>query len=372
MALLDLLLGQNDVERFATPGINPTGGDPRQNVKTNPLDEFLGSKGGSLLVNLLAQQGFSTTPQSPLGALGRGLQATEAQGQQRSRSALEDQLLRSRIGLADRTPGGAGQPSDVRSFEAFEKLGDPDNPNVLTPAQQRFIAVKRAQRTENIPGRGFGAVDPVTGELTTTVPETDIVGGLAGRAGAAEAAEQAAVTEAIPGQVGARGAATRHQENINKALPAADSMAVLRRGRELLDFIDTGGFNAAALRVKQAFGVEGADEAELSANLGKAVLSQLRTTFGAQFTQQEGERLQQIEAGFGKSTEGNKRLLEQALKMVERITERGIQSAESIGDFESADTIRESTRFTLTPDADKPLSEMTDAQLEAIVRGNNP
>jgi len=352
---LDLLFANNQ----GTP-------DPRPKSQ-NPLSQFIGSPEGSLLINLLSQSGFSPVPQSRLGALGRGLLQTQQQGQKRQRSSLEDQLLRARIGLTRR---GGALPSDVRSFQEFEKLGDPDNPNVLTPAQQRFIAVKRAQRTENIAGRGFGAVDPVSGEFTTTVPETDIVGGLTGRAEAAETGTQAAITEAIPGQERVRGVEKRHQDNINKALPAADSMAVLRRARELLDFIDTGGFAAASLRVKQAFGVEGADEAELSANLGKAVLAQLRTTFGAQFTQQEGERLIAIEAGFGKSTEGNKRLLEQALKMVQRISERGIQSAESIGDFESADTIRQSTEFTISPDTTKPISEMTDAELEAIVRGN--
>lgn len=358
---LDLLSGNNGAGQ--TPNL-----DPRPDVKPpNPLDQFLNSSGGSLLVNLLSQQGFSRTPQSRLGALGRGLLQTSQQRQQRGRSGLEDELLRARIGLAR---GGGQLPSDVRSFQEFEKLGDPENPNVLTPAQQRFIAVKRAQRFENIPGVGAGRIDPVSGELTTTIPEADIVGGLTGRAEATEAGTQTAITAAIPEQEGIRGAAKRHQDNINKALPAADSMAVLRRARELLDFIDTGGFAAASLRVQQAFGVEGADEAELSANLGKAVLAQLRTTFGAQFTQQEGERLIAIEAGFGKSTEGNKRLLEQALKMVQRIAERGITSAESVSDFESADTIRESMRFTITPETSKSATEMTNAELEAISGGN--
>jgi len=369
---LDLIFGPQrgtgvGEQRIGTPGFNPNEPDPRAVVPPNPLDKFLNSQGGSLLINLLSQSGFSKTPQSPLGAIGRGLLQTQQQGQQRKRSALEEQLIRARIGL---TRKGGQLPSDVRSFAAFEKLGDPDNPNTLTPAQQRFLAVKRTQRTESIPSRGFGGVNPVTGEFTTTVPETDIVGGLTGRAEATEAGKQDAITEAIPGQERVRGVEKRHQDNINKALPAADSMAVLRRASELLDFIDTGGLAAASLRIKQAFGVEGADEAELSANLGKAVLAQLRTTFGAQFTQQEGERLIAIEAGFGKSTEGNKRLLAQALKMVQRIAERGIQSAESIGDTESADIIRKSQEFTLTPS--KSASEMTKAELEEIAGGGKP
>ena len=97
---LDFLLDP----RFQTPGINPNAPDPRQALggsiaPQNPLDKFLGGKSGSLLMNLLAQQGFSTTPQSPLGALGRGLQQTQAQGIQAGRAGLEDELLRSRIGL---------------------------------------------------------------------------------------------------------------------------------------------------------------------------------------------------------------------------------------------------------------------------------
>jgi len=99
---LDLLFGNQ------TAGVNPN--DPRPNVKPpNTLDQFLGSSGGSLLVNLLSQQGFSRTPQSPFGALGRGLLQTQQQGQQRSRSGLEDELLRARIGLTKRQTQTAGQ-----------------------------------------------------------------------------------------------------------------------------------------------------------------------------------------------------------------------------------------------------------------------
>jgi len=95
---LDLLFGNQAVD-----------GDPRPNVKPpNTLDQFLNSQGGSLLVNLLAQQGFSRTPQSRFGALGKGLLQTQQQGQERSRSALEDQLLRSRIGLNRAKAAGGG------------------------------------------------------------------------------------------------------------------------------------------------------------------------------------------------------------------------------------------------------------------------
>jgi len=107
---LDLLFGP-PVSRAGQRGVNPNAPDPRPIAQKppNPLDQFLGSPGGSLLVNLLSQSGFSPVPQSQVGALGRGLLQTQQQGQQRQRAGLEDELLRSRIGLnrAQATGGGA-------------------------------------------------------------------------------------------------------------------------------------------------------------------------------------------------------------------------------------------------------------------------
>lgn len=140
----------------------------------------------------------------------------------------------------------------------------------------------------------------------------------------------------------------RYATQIDNGLQAADSTVILRRGIELLDSVKTGGLEAAKLKATNAFGITGADEAELSANLGKAVLSQLRSTFGSAFTEREGERLQQIEANFGKSTEGNRRLLEQAQKLVTRIAERGARAAEATGDVETAQEIRDSLKFSIS------------------------
>jgi hypothetical protein len=150
--------------------------------------------------------------------------------------------------------------------------------------------------------------------------------------------------------------ATRIQGYINAGQAAADSMATIKRARDLLDVVDTGGFDRMKLAVTNAFGVTGADPAELSANLGHAVLSQLRATFGAQFTAAEGERLASIDAGFGKSTEGNKRLLEQTQKILDRAARRGIDAAQQSGDTFSAEEIRKSLSTDLTPATTKELT----------------
>lgn len=171
-----------------------------------------------------------------------------------------------------------------------------------------------------------------------------------------------------------RGAAeeTRGQTAINEGLTAADSIPILNRSIELLDSVETGGLDRALLAGKQLFGVESANEAELSANLGKTVLSQLRNTFGAAFTEREGARLARIEAGFGKSVAGNKRLLLQTKRLMERVANRGIKRAENAGDQISADEIREAMGFTLTPvvAGEETAPETTPQVLRFDAQGN--
>lgn len=133
---------------------------------------------------------------------------------------------------------------------------------------------------------------------------------------------------------------TRKQGYIDSGIDAADSAGNIKKSLELLKTVKTGGFDNVALSVKRLFGVEGADEAELSTNLGKNVLAQLKPIFGAAFTASEGDKLEKIEAGFGKSTEGNIRLLENAMGIVERAAKRGLAAAEDQNDEFTANEIR--------------------------------
>lgn len=138
-----------------------------------------------------------------------------------------------------------------------------------------------------------------------------------------------------------KGVSARKQGFIDAGVDAADGVSNIKRSLALLDTVKTGGFNSALLRAKQLFGVEGADEGELSANLGRSVLAQLKPIFGAAFTAAEGERLERISEGFGKSPEANRRLLENALKTAERAARRGIKAAEDQGDNFTANEIRD-------------------------------
>jgi len=155
---------------------------------------------------------------------------------------------------------------------------------------------------------------------------------------------------------------TRFDKQVDEGLIAADSYANIKRGIDLLDQVETGGFENVSLRAKKLFGIESADEGELSNRLGKAVLSQLRETFGAAFTENEGARLERIEAGFGKSTAANKRLLKQAERIVKRAAERGIRAAERLDDTATADEIRRALEFSLTPEDEMDTETTTQDQ----------
>ena len=140
---------------------------------------------------------------------------------------------------------------------------------------------------------------------------------------------------------------------IDVGAAAAKGIPTLVRALELLERVETGGPEAISLRLKQKLGIEGADEGELSNKLGKAVLSQLRETFGAAFTEREGDRLDSIEANFGKSNATNKRLLNELFQFATKQAEQAIEDAESRRDFDTAHAIRESMAFVF--DENSPL-----------------
>jgi hypothetical protein len=141
-------------------------------------------------------------------------------------------------------------------------------------------------------------------------------------------------------KVRSEGITKRMNVRVEDGMAAAKIMPTIVRSIELLDSVKTGGFDNLALKAKQLFGVEGADEAELSQNLGKAVISQLRSVFGAAFTAKEGSELKEIEAGFGKSVEGNRRMLKNLEKLTQRVYLQGLSAATDLGDTGSFDSMK--------------------------------
>lgn len=142
----------------------------------------------------------------------------------------------------------------------------------------------------------------------------------------------------------------RTQDYVNRGVVAAEGVPNIKRALTLLDAVETGGVDKVSIRAKQLFGVEGADEGELSYNMGKAVLSQLKDTFGSAFTAAEGERLEKLEAGLGRSPETNKRILKQALQVMETKARRGAEAARALEDDFAAQDIENYLNMELTVD----------------------
>lgn len=251
--------------------------------------------------------------------------------------------LSNRLGMIEQL---GGDPSDTMEVANYIAQGDITGAiNLLDSVEQAGIAGGFIQELKPKTDSKMTAniADFLFHEQLLKQGKTDEAAAFANKSNLSRLSpeEQAALkveTETLSAQQKER--AKRLSGFASDGVGAADSVGNFRRALSLLDSVKTGGFDNVALRVKQVFGVEGADEGELSNNLGKAVLSQLRSTFGAAFTAKEGEQLQRIESGFGKSTETNKRLLKNALKTAERAAKRGIRAAKDLGDNFTAEEIQ--------------------------------
>ena len=226
----------------------------------------------------------------------------------------------------------------------------------LTQSQRQTAAGAGASKlgqsvvTTDAEGNLSFATPVLTGSEVTT--QTTPIGGqiVSRSAGETSAQRQRRDIETEGGKTTARAVSARDQNFIDVGQRQADGTAIIRRGIQLLETIKTGTPEAVALAATNLLGITGADETELNANLGKAVLSQLRSTFGAQFTESEGKRLANLEAGFGKSTAGNRRLLEQTLKSMERDARRGVDAARRNEDQFSINEIEQALQFDLGSD----------------------
>jgi len=331
-------------------------------AETKALDISETKRGRDAVLGVLTTVQNQTDPNVQVQMLEQGVADLEAQG-------LDARPLKRIVSHPQRTlrlPNlisgtiGAFQPAAVTTAQLRPVTGRgadfATSPavTVVNPDGSISIAVpvtdKRTGETKinNVPIAG-DLIDKKFGETAEefqrrkveTVRQSEIV-----KLGA----QTNAVAELAKREVQAKGRAKRVQNNINTALDRASLIPVINRSLELMQLVKTGGFAAAKLRGKQLLGIESADEAELFFNLQKSVVSQLKKTFGAAFTKQEGDLLGRIEAGFGKSTAGNIRLLNQTVKFLMLDVNKGLRSARASGDTEATLDIQDLIDFKLTPE----------------------
>lgn len=271
------------------------------------------------------------------------------------------------------------QPQDVLQGLPEELMRPAPEEAVTFPS----FAERRGQKAASKPFQPITLVNPQTGEKIPYIPtydpgtqtaslkRADLPPGFVLSTETPEERRQldvmAARQKEIEKETG-KGVAKRQTSTIEKGIDAAEGLVNLREARNLLDTVKTGGINAASLRAKQFFGIESANEAELSNKLSKAVLSQLKATFGAAFTLEEGKRLERIEAGFGKSTEGNKRLLDRSITIAERAARRGLKAAKDAGDEFAVQQIEDflSSKGLGEIEEQQPAQSQTAGQIEFL------
>jgi hypothetical protein len=226
-----------------------------------------------------------------------------------------------------------------------------------TPEYQDYMA--RGSVDEFTPGltryRNGVAVSYSRGGKVQVLDENQqVVTGAEARAAIDRGLESGIAEQGLIAQAKEEGASTAGfaTASIQEGIDAAKGLPYLSRALTLLDDLETGGFANLSLGVKRFFGLENADEAELDNILSQNVLSQLKQVFGAQFTEREGALLAEIEANYGKSTEGNKRLLSRLMTRARLYSDVAIDSAMARGDYATADSIRKYMSMDLTGDND--------------------
>lgn len=133
-------------------------------------DQFLQKPGGMMLLNLLAQEGFSTTPQSPLGAIGRAGLATQQQQQGQQQADLQRRLIEAQIGLTNTRASAQAGPQ--RRVQSAQKLAN-GNIGYIDAFSGKVIdtGVKFSKKVELI-RQADGSVVAVDTETGTSIGET--------------------------------------------------------------------------------------------------------------------------------------------------------------------------------------------------------
>jgi len=292
-------------------------------------------------------QGDIAGASNVLGALGISEELTE-DIQQELQDTPENVQTKFNSALNALTAQKGGLTAGQKEFSALTQGMAPED---VIKARRIKLGLDPKASAGDIQQIDIGGVPHLFDRVTQTVTPVNVSGRQVTPETVGES-RRLIKTEEASGQVQGKTKEERRVIRIGTGVDAAKGIPTVVRGLELLEIVSTGGPQALSLAVKQRLGLEGADEGELSNKLAKSVLSQLKDVFGAQFTEAEGERLERIEAGFGKNTKVNKRLLNEILQVAKRQAKQGIKDAVAAEDFETAAAIKNSMEFRFNPDDD--------------------
>lgn len=124
----------------------------------------------------------------------------------------------------------------------------------------------------------------------------------------------------------------RAQIFIDQGIAAQSGLKDINRARELLNDIETSGYQAAKNKAAQWFGIQSEDQGEFSNLLGQQTLAALKTTFGGNPTEGERAILMELQGSLANSKGVNKRILDRAARAYEAKVRRGKKFADERGE----------------------------------------
>ena len=134
----------------------------------NKVGDFIGTPGGSFLLNLLNQQGYSATPTGgPLAALGRAGLQTQQQGAARDAAALQKQLIESQIGL-NTAKAGEAERGTVEMPKATTDLGKLESDVANGIITRADADARRSEILSALPQRTFENENKLRAEFDKT------------------------------------------------------------------------------------------------------------------------------------------------------------------------------------------------------------
>jgi hypothetical protein len=133
---------------------------------------------------------------------------------------------------------------------------------------------------------------------------------------------------------------------------ASTALPRLRRALALLEGGEkTGGYNSWLNYAKNKLGLQDPDAGELMNLMQLDVLTMLKPTFGAAFTEKEGRLLTDIMVSFKKNVPTNIRLLENAIEAAEIRYQAGLKEAEDLGRTNTVSLMKAQYNVRYGPDA---------------------
>lgn len=299
----------------------------------------------ALTNSLLQASAPSLTPRSAFSTLGEALNRSQGVANQAAMQTLQAQQLpldallkRSQIARNLRSAGDpnatVADPSAVREFTFFEQLGredreqDSDLPtDELTPRQQEFLNVKRAQQLQNI-GQVPTVVQPGAGGRPQVTPLSTLE-------------EEATGAAEISGAEAGAETTSREIAQQRLALPKhiADLDAAIQKQRNLLSRIESGEFSD-----KGAFGddfgpVRGrvipftAAGQEFDALAGDFIIEKISSATFGQLSEGERKFLASTVPSRSNRDEANANIVRERLNILERERQRTEKRLESFGEL---------------------------------------